>query len=86
MNSIGLSEAKTKFSGVCEAVSTNGRAVTVTRRGKPIVTIAPIPLSKAKPRSIWSLRAEYELKHGRLKEEFELPARGKQTRRNSLEN
>lgn len=86
MNSIGLFEAKTKLSEICDAVSANRVAVTVTRRGKPLVTIEPIPVGKAKPRSVWTLRAEYERKHGLLKEEFELPARGKQTWRDPLEN
>ena len=86
MNSIGIFEAKTKLSEICDAVSANGKAVTVTRRGKPLVTIEPIPVSKGKPRSVWTLRAEYERKHGRLKEDFELPARGKQTWRDALEN
>ena len=86
MNSIGLFEAKTKLSEICDAVSIKGKSVTVTRRGKPLVTIEPIPADKSQTKSVWTLRAEYERKHGRLKEEFELPARGKQTWRNPLES
>ena len=86
MNSIGLFEAKTKLSEICDAVATNGKAVTVTRRGKPLVTIEPIPPGKNGPRSVWAVRAEYERKHGRLTEAFELPVRGKQTWRNPLES
>ncbi|MEQ2008520.1 MAG: type II toxin-antitoxin system prevent-host-death family antitoxin [Limisphaerales bacterium] len=86
MNSIGLFEAKTKLSEICDAVATNGKAVTVTRRGRPLVTIEPIPAGKHGPRSVWAVRAEYERKHGRLKEAFELPVCGKQTSRNPLES
>ena len=86
MNSIGLFEAKTKLSEICEAVSNNRKAVTVTRRGKPLVTIQPIPAGQSLKRSVWAVRAEYERKHGRLEEEFELPVRAKQTWRNPLES
>jgi len=80
VNSIGLFEAKTKLSEICDAVSINRKAVTLTRRGKPLVTSQPTN------RSVWQVRAEYERKHGRLAEEFELPVRGKQTWRNPLES
>ena len=86
MNSIGLFEATTKLSEVCAAVAANGKAVTVTRRGKPLATIEPIPPGRNGPRSVWAVRAEYERKHGRLKEAFELPVRTKQTWRNPLES
>ena len=60
--------------------------MTVTRRGKPLVTIQPIPAGQSLKRSVWAVRAEYERKHGRLEEEFELPVRAKQTWRNPLES
>ena len=43
MKSVGLFEAKTRLSEICEQVSKTGEAVTVTRRGKPLVRIDPIP-------------------------------------------
>ena len=85
VNSIGLFEAKTKLSEICARVAAKGEAVTVTRRGKPLVTIEPIPAGKARRKSVWDLRAEYEKKHGRFKDDFTLPPREKQAWRNPFE-
>jgi prevent-host-death family protein len=38
---IGISEAKTHFSEIVERVLRDGRTITVTRRGEPVVEIAP---------------------------------------------
>lgn len=84
MNEIGLFEAKTKFSEICEQVAANGEAIIVTRRGKPLVKIGPISQGKSKPSSVWDLRRKYEKQHGPLTEDFPLPAREKQTWRNPL--
>jgi prevent-host-death family protein len=86
MNAIGLFEAKTKFSEICERVAANGVAVVVTRRGKPLVTIEPISVPKARPSSVWDRRAVLEKKHGRFTEDFTLPPREKQTWRNPLDD
>ena len=42
MKTIGIFEAKTRLSEVCEQVAETHETVTVTRRGKPLVCIAPI--------------------------------------------
>ena len=84
MNAIGLFEAKTKFSEICERVAAQGVAVVVTRRGKPLVTIEPIPAGKARRESVWDHRAAFEQKHGRFTEDFTLPPRERQTWRNPL--
>ena len=86
MNAIGLFEAKTKFSEICERVAAKGVAVVVTRRGKPLVKIAPIPTAKARSASVWDRRAEFEKMHGRFTEDFTLPPREKQTWRNPLDD
>jgi prevent-host-death family protein len=86
MNAIGLFEAKTKFSAICDRVAAQGVAVVVTRRGKPIVKIEPIPAAKARPVSVWDRRAEYEKQHGRFPEDFALPPRAKQSWRNPLDD
>lgn len=39
---IGLFEAKTRLSEICEAVATTHEPVTVTKRGRPFVRIDPI--------------------------------------------
>ncbi len=86
MNAIGLFEAKTKFSEICARVAAKGVAVVVTRRGKPLVTIEPIPVPKGRPASVWDRRSEFEKKHGRFTQDFTLPPREKQTWRNPLDD
>ena len=39
---IGLFEAKTRFSEICERVASEHVGVTITRRGAPLVRIEPI--------------------------------------------
>jgi len=77
MNEIGLFEAKTKFSEICEQVAAKGKAIIVTRRGKPLVKIGPISEANTKPSSVWDRRAKYERRHGRVTEDFVLPRREK---------
>ena len=84
MHAIGLFEAKTKFSEICERVAARGVAVVVTRRGKPLVTIEPIPAGKSRQASVWDHRAKFERKHGSFTEDFTLPPRERQTWRNPL--
>ena len=74
MKTIGLFEAKTKLSELCEEVASTGQACTITRRGQPLVRLEPA----AKPReSIWVRRARHIKKYGALLPEepdLELPA------------
>ena len=86
MNAIGLFEAKTKFSEICDQVAAKGEAIVVTRRGKPLVKIGPISEGGAKPSSVWDRRAKYEKRHGRMTEDFSLPSREKQAWHNPLGN
>jgi prevent-host-death family protein len=86
VNAIGLFEAKTKFSEICERVAAKGMTVVVTRRGKPLVKIEPISADQAKPASVWERRAAFEKKHGRFTEDFTVPPRQKQTWRNPLDD
>ncbi len=85
MKVIGLFEAKTKFSQVCDEVAAKGEALVVTRRGKPLVRIEPIRSGKSKCQSVWDHRAAYVKANGSLAEDFTLPPREKQTWRNPLE-
>ena len=82
MDAVATSEAKTKFSEICERVATKGVAVVVRRRGKPLVTIEPIAVPEGKLSSVWGRRAEFEKRHGRLTEDFTLPPREQRERRN----
>jgi len=86
VNAIGLFEAKTKFSEICEQVATKGAPVVVTRRGKPLVRIEAIRRAQAKPKGVWDRRAEYLKANGPLKEDFMLPPREKQTWRHPLDD
>jgi len=61
MKSIGLFEAKTKLSEICERVSRTGESVVVTRRGEPLVHIVPVRRDEG---SIVARRAAYMAAHG----------------------
>lgn len=47
-NTIGIFEAKTRFSQLCDQVNSTGQALLVERRGKALVMIAPLPTSHRK--------------------------------------
>jgi prevent-host-death family protein len=85
MTTIGLFEAKTRFSEVCEQVSKRREPVVITRRGRPIARIEPISPGHATASPVWSARRDWEKKHGPLRENFSLPRRPRQTWRNPLE-
>lgn len=72
MKSIGMFEAKTRLSEICDEVARTGRSVVVTRRGKPLVRIDPLVAERF---SVWEAREEYVAEQGRLRDEFEIPAR-----------
>src|SRR6266487_2937131 len=75
MTTIGLFEAKTKLSELCEQVAKRREAVVITRRGRPLVRIEPVGPGKGMSSSVWDSRAAWEKKHGPLREAFEPPAR-----------
>ena len=72
MRQVGLFEAKTKLSEICEEVARSGESVVVTRRGKPLVRIEPVQVNGF---SVWEERERYLVRSGRLKDEFDVPAR-----------
>ncbi len=74
MKSIGLFEAKTKLSEICQKVAETGEVYTITRRGKPVAKIEPIP-EPQKGSTIWDAVEEHRRKHGPPEEDFELPER-----------
>ena len=73
MKSIGIFEAKTKLSEICEEVSATGRPVLITRRGKPMVTIATVQSRE----SVWEARASYVAEKPPMKADYRIPARSK---------
>jgi len=74
MKSVGLFEAKTKLSEICNWVADRRRAIVVTRRGKPLVRIEPIP-QEQESRSVWQARDELDGSAGPIPDGFELPPR-----------
>jgi antitoxin (DNA-binding transcriptional repressor) of toxin-antitoxin stability system len=50
MRKIGIFEAKTKFSSLCEAISKGGQPVVVEKRDRPMVMIAPVPPTEEQTR------------------------------------
>lgn len=75
MRAVGIFEAKAKLSEICEEVARSGQSVVVTRRGRPLVRIDPLP---AERQSVWEARAEYVARRGPLKDEFQMPARSRE--------
>ena len=72
MKTVGIFEAKTKLSQLCEEVAETHEPVLVTRRGTPFVRIDPLEDS---PATIKERRAAYNVRYGqsekRDKEDFE---------------
>ncbi len=59
MKKIGLFDAKTRFSEICEQVAQGGESVIVTRRGQPPVRIEPLDLPNQKE-NVWDRRRNFE--------------------------
>jgi prevent-host-death family protein len=59
MKSIGIFEAKTRFTALCEEVARSGEPALVSRRGKPLVVVGPVPagLRSQGPDILTALRA-----------------------------
>ena len=81
MKRIGIFEAKTRLSEVCEAVAASGESLTVTKRGKPLVRIEPC---REEPLTIVERRAAYLAKYGDQEGDdsvdFEAPGRSQESR------
>ena len=79
MKTIGIFEAKTKLSDICDEVARTGLPVLVTRRGTALVRIEPVQEQRL---SVKERLAQYKVKHGPTEpadpEEFELPARSRE--------
>lgn len=46
MKTIGIFEAKTHFTALCDEVLRTGQPTMVSKRGKPLVLVTPIPPNK----------------------------------------
>lgn len=74
MNTIGMFEAKTKLSQICEQVHETHEPVLVTKRGVPFVRIEPLASRSLAPSGIWERRKEFLDRYGEFPE-CELPTR-----------
>ena len=77
MKTVGLFEAKTKLSELCEEVARTRQPVTVTRRGKPLMRIEP---EAATALTIRERRADYVVRHKEKRDvrDFEVPPRSRE--------
>jgi prevent-host-death family protein len=74
VKTVGLFEAKTKLSEICDQVAKTGEPVIVSRRGRPLVKVVAAEYPE-KQKSVWRLREEYEREYGPITEDFKLPGR-----------
>ena len=73
MKRIGIYEAKTHLSQVCEEVAQTGEACLISKNNKPLVKIGPYR-EATEDLSVWDTVEESRGKYGPL-EDFELPER-----------
>ena len=72
MKTLGIFEIKTKLSRICDDVARTGESVLVTKRGKPLVRIDPLPETTSGGSVVWEKRREYEAS-SEITDDFSLP-------------
>lgn len=75
METIGIFEAKTRFSELCEKVFKSKEPILITKRGVPLVKIDPIVYEDNQKSNIWMAREGFIRKYGDIEEDLELPKR-----------
>jgi len=70
---IGIYEAKTHLSQLCEETARTGEACLISKNGKPLVKLVPYK-DVGGPASVWDTVEESKARYGPL-EDFELPER-----------
>lgn len=66
MKTVGTFDAKTHFTGLCQQVAETGSPIIVSRRGRPLVMISPVPSHiDQKREDILSSWQSWEREHGR---------------------
>lgn len=87
MKTVGLFEAKTKLSEICEEVARSKRPIVISRRGKPLVQIMPAQAAdESTTGSMLDDLRKWDADHpGDEGTDFELPPRN-QADRSPLEN
>jgi prevent-host-death family protein len=79
MDAIGIFEAKTRFSEICEKVFNSREPVLITKRGVPIVKILPVTFNENQKSDIWEVREGYLQKYGEPDKDIEIPKREAET-------
>jgi prevent-host-death family protein len=74
VKTLGIFEIKTKLSQICDDVARTGESVLVTKRGKPLVRIDPLPETTSGGSEVWEKRREYEAS-SEITDDFSLPER-----------
>ena len=70
MNVVGIFEAKTKLSKICENVVETGEPSIISKHGKPMVKIVPY-IESDKPKSVWDTIEESQERYGPIDEDWE---------------
>lgn len=73
---MGLFEAKTKLSELCQWMAETGRGLTITRRGESLVRLEPVHAERPRSKSLWAKRARHLQIHSPLpadEKDFESP-------------
>ena len=74
MRTIGIYEAKTKLSEICERIARSGEPAIISRNGVPLVKIVSLAGEEAQA-SVWDSVEESRKKYGPLEDNFDLPER-----------
>jgi len=82
MKTIGLFDAKNRFSELCETVAATSEPVVVTRRGRPLVQVVPVK-QDSEMSAVWASVEDGRTKYGPLADEFDLPPRALSKNRES---
>jgi prevent-host-death family protein len=64
MKDVGIFEAKTKLSELCEVVHRTGESILVTRRGKPFVRSVPLEEPSDTGSAVWEARERFDSEYG----------------------
>lgn len=73
MKKVGIYEAKTHLSQLCEETARTGESCLISKNGKPLVKIVPYR-SSTDPESVWDTVEESKGLYGPLSD-FDLPER-----------
>jgi prevent-host-death family protein len=71
MTTVGIFEAKTKFTSLCERVVKSGDVILVSKRGRPMVLLSPVPANyQSKRADILTAWREWSKSAGKMDTDF----------------